>query len=120
MKASLRTSAIAAVLLLVASAGYPQNFPAKPIRIIAPAAGGGIDFVARVVASALSAYLGQQVVVEGSGGGGGRHCAGCRSDHQGGNGEVGHSGEGVGNPRRLKTAAGSSMLSHFFAQAGIV
>lgn len=71
MKASLRTSAIAAVLLLVASAGYPQNFPAKPIRIIAPAAGGGIDFVARVVASALSAYLGQQVVVENRGGGGG-------------------------------------------------
>ncbi|MFL6796247.1 MAG: Bug family tripartite tricarboxylate transporter substrate binding protein [Xanthobacteraceae bacterium] len=49
-----------------------EGYPAKPIKLIVPlAAGGGIDFTARVTAQKLSDLLGQQVVVENQGGAGG-------------------------------------------------
>ncbi len=41
-----------------------QNYPHKPIRMLAPELGGGSDFAARLIAQALSAELGQQVIVE--------------------------------------------------------
>ena len=42
-----------------------QDYPYRPIRIIAPnPPGGGFDFIARVVSQKLSDQLGQQVVVE--------------------------------------------------------
>ena len=44
-----------------------QDYPNKPIRVIASGAGGGTDFSARLVAQALSGSLGQQVVVENRG-----------------------------------------------------
>jgi tripartite-type tricarboxylate transporter receptor subunit TctC len=48
-----------------AAAGYAQNYPYRPVRIIAPnPPGGGFDFVARVTAQKLTEQLGQQVVVE--------------------------------------------------------
>jgi tripartite-type tricarboxylate transporter receptor subunit TctC len=48
-----------------------QNYPARPIRFIAPyVPGGGVDFVARVVAVKLSETIGQQVIVENRPGGG--------------------------------------------------
>ena len=41
-----------------------QDYPYRPIRIIAPnPPGGGFDFIARVVSQKLSDQLGQQVVV---------------------------------------------------------
>jgi tripartite-type tricarboxylate transporter receptor subunit TctC len=47
-------------------------YPTKPIKLIAPvAAGGGLDNIARTLAERLSRLLGQQVVVENIGGGGG-------------------------------------------------
>ena len=47
-------------------------YPIKPIKLIAPvAAGGGLDNIARAVAEKLSRSLGQAVVVENMGGGGG-------------------------------------------------
>jgi tripartite-type tricarboxylate transporter receptor subunit TctC len=58
---------IAAGCLGLASAatGYTQNYPYRPVRIIAPnPPGGGFDFVARVTAQKLTEQLGQQVVVE--------------------------------------------------------
>lgn len=49
-----------------------QNFPARPIKIIvAFAAGGPLDFVARLIAEKMSANLKQPVVVEDRGGAGG-------------------------------------------------
>lgn len=49
-----------------------QSFPAKPIRIIVPFAPGGTSsVVARSVADELSRQLGQSVVIENKGGGGG-------------------------------------------------
>lgn len=47
-----------------ASAAAPSAYPSRPLRIVSGAAGGGTDFVARVVADGLSATLGQAVVVD--------------------------------------------------------
>jgi len=45
--------------------GLAQDYPYRPVRIIAPnPPGGGFDLVARVVAQKLTEQLGQQVVVE--------------------------------------------------------
>jgi hypothetical protein len=47
-------------------------YPVKPIKLIAPvAAGGGLDNIARAVAEKLSRSIGQQVIVDNMGGGGG-------------------------------------------------
>lgn len=67
----LKRHVIVAGLLLIGSPAYGQSYPSKPIRMVAPTAGGGIDFVARVIAPALTADLGQQVVIDNRGGGGG-------------------------------------------------
>ncbi len=45
-----------------------QNYPSKPIRIVTAAAGGGIDFAARIIAQGLTGALGQQVIVDNRGG----------------------------------------------------
>jgi tripartite-type tricarboxylate transporter receptor subunit TctC len=60
------TGSLAAVL--VAGNVIAQGFPAKPIRIVTAAAGGGVDFAARIIAHGISAPLGQQVIVENRGG----------------------------------------------------
>ena len=41
-----------------------QNYPNKPIRIVTSAAGGGADFVSRLIAQGLTGSLGQQVIVD--------------------------------------------------------
>ena len=41
-----------------------QGFPTKPVRIVTSEVGGGLDFVARLVAASLSGTLGQQVIVD--------------------------------------------------------
>jgi tripartite-type tricarboxylate transporter receptor subunit TctC len=59
-------------LWLPARRARAQRFPAKPIRYIVPvAAGGGSDFVARTVCERWGALLGQTIVVDNIGGGGG-------------------------------------------------
>jgi tripartite-type tricarboxylate transporter receptor subunit TctC len=58
-------------LLAGALSVQAQQYPTRPIRFIAPyVAGGGVDFVARVVAAKLSEHIGQQVIVENRPGGG--------------------------------------------------
>lgn len=52
---------------LAVSGGQPllaQNFPSKPIRVITSPAGGGNDFVARLLVRSLTESMGQQVIVD--------------------------------------------------------
>jgi tripartite-type tricarboxylate transporter receptor subunit TctC len=65
--------ALASALAVAASAGAAQSktaakdpsYPTKPVRmIVASGAGGGLDFVARLVAPRLTEGLGQQLVVD--------------------------------------------------------
>jgi tripartite-type tricarboxylate transporter receptor subunit TctC len=59
-------------VLTISSAAAQDAYPTKPIKLIVPlAAGGGIDFTARITAQKLSDVLGQQVVVDNQGGAGG-------------------------------------------------
>jgi len=67
-KTSIFVMAIGMVLNGVASA---QTYPTRPIRVIGPTVGGGVDVNARIVAPYLSAALGQQIVIENKGGAGG-------------------------------------------------
>jgi len=41
-----------------------QNFPDRPIRIVAAPVGGGSDFAARLIAQGITVSLGQPVIVE--------------------------------------------------------
>lgn len=72
MKKKNYLKALAAGLGLLAIASAPafaQGYPNKPIRMIVPfPAGGGTDFVGRLVAKHLSERLGQTVVIENRGG----------------------------------------------------
>jgi tripartite-type tricarboxylate transporter receptor subunit TctC len=67
--ASLATAAAAALLPLPAAA---QAYPNKPITMIVPfSAGGTTDILARIVGQALTAELGQSVVIDNRAGAGG-------------------------------------------------
>jgi tripartite-type tricarboxylate transporter receptor subunit TctC len=58
-------AATAAPALAALPAGAAEAWPTRPVRLIVPyAAGGGTDFFARLAGTAMSATLGQQVVVE--------------------------------------------------------
>ena len=66
-----RIALIASSLLVAASEAWAQ-YPARPIRLIVPAApGGGTDITARSFVPALAENLGQPVVIENRGGAGG-------------------------------------------------
>jgi len=57
------------LLWLAPAASLAQNWPDKPIRMIVPfPAGGGTDFVARLLADQLSRRLNQPIYVENRGG----------------------------------------------------
>ncbi len=54
-----------ALLCLSVSTASAQDYPAKPVRIVVPAApGGGLDLIARNVSAKLTAMWGRQVLVE--------------------------------------------------------
>ena len=56
---------LAVALLLQVSLAYAQDYPARPIRMLAPVApGGGLDVIARILAPSLSENLGKSVVVD--------------------------------------------------------
>jgi tripartite-type tricarboxylate transporter receptor subunit TctC len=61
--------AFGAIALWPASA-LAQAWPAKPIRIIVPfPAGGGVDYIGRIIGKGLTERLGQQVVIDNRPGG---------------------------------------------------
>src|SRR4051812_10109321 len=65
------TVAAAAALTFMAGASA-QNYPTKPVRIVAPfAPGGGTDFIARIAAQKLTEATGQQFIVDNRPGAGG-------------------------------------------------
>ena len=71
MRIETFTKALIALGTLCIGSATAQNFPLKPIRMLAPEAGGGVDFVARMIAREMSASFGQQVVIDNRGGAGG-------------------------------------------------
>ncbi|MHA6690678.1 tripartite tricarboxylate transporter substrate-binding protein [Devosia sp. A449] len=67
--------------LSFAGSAMAQDYPTKPVTIVVPfSAGGPTDTVTRLVAQAMSANLGQQVVVQNVGGAGGTLGAGQVAD----------------------------------------
>ena len=63
---------LALLLAVCSSAALAQTYPNRAVRLIIPfPPGGSNDVVGRVIAAQLSSKLGQQVVVENRGGGGG-------------------------------------------------
>ncbi len=74
MRSMTRWRALAVLLLLSGGVAGPhvanaQAYPTRPITMIVPfAAGGSTDSVARIVADAMGASLGQAVVIENVGG----------------------------------------------------
>ena len=69
---ALIAAVLGSIALAVAPAAHAQPYPSKPIRIIVTfAAGGGADYVARVVGAKLTDALGQTVIVENKPGAGG-------------------------------------------------
>lgn len=71
---SFLAGAIACVLAVDAPFGFAQDkYPSKPIRMVVPAAAGGsTDIGARLIAKLMGESLGQPIVVDNKGGGGGR------------------------------------------------
>src|SRR5713101_8417541 len=71
--------ALVLVLLLavvLAAPGKPaiaqDNYPSRPVKIIAPQApGGGVDLVARLIAERLRVAMGQSFVIDNEAGAGG-------------------------------------------------
>jgi len=68
----LSLAAMGALIALTAGASA-QNFPSRPVTMVIPfAAGGPTDVLGRVVGARMSEILGQQVIIENVGGGGGQ------------------------------------------------
>jgi tripartite-type tricarboxylate transporter receptor subunit TctC len=61
----LHLAACAAALPAVPRIAWAQNYPTRPVRLIAGfAPGGGVDIVARLIGQWLSERLGQQFIIE--------------------------------------------------------
>src|ERR1044071_2539649 len=64
MVRKLLAATFVSALLSIQSFAWAQNYPTRPVRVVVPAATGGPDIVARVVAAQLQAQLGQPFVIE--------------------------------------------------------
>ena len=69
IKFSRGLAAIAALVSLALCAGPAcgQEYPNRIIKIITAAAGGGSDFIARILAQGIAGPLGQQIVIDNKG-----------------------------------------------------
>jgi tripartite-type tricarboxylate transporter receptor subunit TctC len=72
MKKAVLTALIVPLALAAITAGAQQNFPTRPVRLIVPyPPGGNVDITARIIGPTMGELLGQTVVVDNRGGGGG-------------------------------------------------
>jgi tripartite-type tricarboxylate transporter receptor subunit TctC len=64
-----RVAALVAVVPMVlgADTACAEEYPNRMIKIVTAAAGGGSDFIARVIAQGISAPLGQQIIIDNKG-----------------------------------------------------
>ena len=70
--ATLTLLSAMAIIATGAPAMAQDNYPSRPVKIIAPQApGGGVDLVARIIADKLRTAMGQPFVVENQAGAGG-------------------------------------------------
>jgi tripartite-type tricarboxylate transporter receptor subunit TctC len=68
----LHLAAGAAALPVVSRVAWAQTYPARPVRVIVPAAAGGpVDLIARLITQRLSQDLGKPFTVENIPAGGG-------------------------------------------------
>lgn len=71
-RAFLKTLLLGAALTLAGNAALAETYPARPLRFVVPfPAGSATDLAARVMANALTASLGQAIVVDNKPGAGG-------------------------------------------------
>jgi tripartite-type tricarboxylate transporter receptor subunit TctC len=62
-------SGFLALALCVATAAWPQDYPTRPVRMVAPSPpGGAIDLLSRIVSQKLAEIWGQAVIVDNRGG----------------------------------------------------
>lgn len=64
---SVAVTALSSACIVPPAAHAQQDYPARVVRIVTAAAGGGSDFIARIIAPGLTSALGQQVIVENRG-----------------------------------------------------
>jgi len=68
LASAVRFGVIACFAPGMALAGESPTYPARPIRVVAAAVGGGIDFTARILSHGMSERLGQRMIVDNRGG----------------------------------------------------
>jgi tripartite-type tricarboxylate transporter receptor subunit TctC len=71
-RAFLHLAAGAAALPAILRFAEAQAYPSRPVRFVVPfVAGGGVDFIARLVGEHVSSTIGQPIIIENKAGAGG-------------------------------------------------